>query len=454
MTGIDIVRALIGKTLNNRYDLARFLGAGGMGVVLEGYDRYLQRAVAVKFVRPEVALNERAVEAFITEARTVAALEHPNIIPIYDIGAQTLGNQTVVYQVMQLAASGNLADRLKNNPLTYTEILALLGEVCSALDYAHSRGVVHLDLKPLNILFTADEKPIIADFGFAQILEEVTGYGYRASGGTPAYMAPEQYLGIETRTTSDIFALGVSLYEMITGQLPWRGSEGEIEFHIPIRQTPLMSVVQRATNYIPAQRYRTATSFLQDLENAIGDTTGSAESGSQARAEKFLARGKDAFEAARYEDAVSALTRVLEVDPTNIEALKVRGQAYCALFQYSAGMRDFEHALQLDPTDSDAYKAKGNLHMLQGQRTAALETYSAALRLDPTLVDLYRFRAAATYAMAHYQAEGEEYTKLVQQAIDDYESYLALGGGFMNGDHDQILQVIKMHRLQLKAHKA
>ena len=125
-------------------------------------------------------------------------VDHPYIITVYDIGVHSLNDGNLVFLVMQLASEGTLAERLKSGPLSLRETIDILSLVCPAIDYAHKQGVIHLDLKPRNILFSADSKPLVADFGLAQILEKTTGFARQACGGTPAYMPPEQYLGVQT----------------------------------------------------------------------------------------------------------------------------------------------------------------------------------------------------------------------------------------------------------------
>ena len=168
---------LVGFVLNDRYQIIKHLGSGGFGVVLQAYDHLLDREVAVKLIQPGYALAPVAVDAFLREARAIGRLDHPNIVTVYDLGVIATEDRQLPFLVMQLAAGGSLADRLRAGPLSLPEARRVLAAVCDALDYAHSRGIIHLDLKPLNILFDKRDSPLVADFGLSKMLEQPRGSG-------------------------------------------------------------------------------------------------------------------------------------------------------------------------------------------------------------------------------------------------------------------------------------
>ncbi|GAB4423860.1 MAG: hypothetical protein Kow00106_20840 [Anaerolineae bacterium] len=283
-------QALVGQFLG-QYELRELLGVGGMGAVYLAYQNSLQRTVAVKVLRPELTADPEAVERFTHEARTSAALEHPNIVHIYDYGTQG----DISYLVMQLLSGGSLAERLAQRAetehplLSLGEIAELLRQVGSALDYAHSRGVIHRDIKPNNILFDNLGNAHLADFGIARLLEATTT-GLTGPGevrGTFAYMAPEQWLGQKLTPATDQYALGVMTYALVTGRLPFESPTpaGVRHAHLNERPMPLRAyrpdvpeaveqVIGRALAKKPEERFPTCMAFAQAFEGAIRERAG------------------------------------------------------------------------------------------------------------------------------------------------------------------------------------
>jgi serine/threonine protein kinase len=203
-----------------RYEVERELGRGGMAIVYLARDPNLNRTVAIKVLSRDTALlNQEFRNRFYREAEVVAGLEHPAIVPLYDFGE----HQEQPYLVMRYMAGGSLAERLKKRVSSLDEANQILNRIAPALDEAHTRGIVHRDLKPGNILFDHRDKPYLADFGIVKLAAgEATaltvGGGLL---GTPAYMSPEQVMGKEIDGRSDVYALGIMLYEMLTGTRPY-----------------------------------------------------------------------------------------------------------------------------------------------------------------------------------------------------------------------------------------
>ena len=202
-----------------RYRLESLLGRGGFGQVWRGYDPQLERPVAIKIPCSDRMASPLLREAFLKEARKVAQLRHPSIVPVYDIGQ----DGPYYFIVWELIEGGSLADRMKDTRFTLQETVAIVVEVAEALNYAHLRDIVHRDIKPGNILLDKKGKAYVTDFGVAvtedELLEE-----HGAVSGTLAYMSPEQASGnslcVNART--DIYSLGVVLYELLTGRLPFK----------------------------------------------------------------------------------------------------------------------------------------------------------------------------------------------------------------------------------------
>lgn len=203
----------------DRYELLEELGRGGMAQVFRARDTRMQREVAVKLLPREYLHDANFKARFEREAQTIAALEHPAIVPIHDYGE----HEGQPYLVMRFMAGGSLADLIRKGRMSVPESAAVLGRIADALDYAHQRGVVHRDLKPANVMFDQAGHAYLSDFGIARLADAtVTLTKSGVFIGTPAYMSPEQIQGdLELDGRSDVYALGIILFEMLSGQQPY-----------------------------------------------------------------------------------------------------------------------------------------------------------------------------------------------------------------------------------------
>ncbi|HEY1120627.1 MAG TPA: protein kinase, partial [Haloferula sp.] len=240
-----------------QFEVTECLGSGGMGVVYKARQKSLDRWVAIKILRPEKTGEEQFAERFAREAQTLARLNHPNIVTVFDYG-ETGG---LFYIVMEFVDGVNLRDLLREGKLEPEQALAIVPPICEALQYAHEKGIVHRDIKPENLLLDRDGRIKIADFGIASLV----GARGEAS-GTPPYMAPEQQEPSTVDHRADIYALGVVLYEMLTGERPAK------DLVAPSRKVPmdvrLDQMVMRALDQNPDRRYQTAEEFRTVLETA------------------------------------------------------------------------------------------------------------------------------------------------------------------------------------------
>jgi serine/threonine protein kinase len=230
-----------------RYEIREEIGRGGFSTVYRAYDPQFKREVALK-VLPQEFLHDPTFRArFEREATTIAALEHPAIVPVYDFGEQ--GGQ--LYLVMRFMQGKSLKDRLAQGAIPAAEAARILDRIAPALDYAHRMGIIHRDLKPDNILFDQHDEPYLSDFGIAKLSEGGTLTG-NAIVGTPAYMSPEQARGeAELDGRSDVYALGAVLFEMLTGQLPYSATTpmGQALKHIT---DPVPNLLERRRDLPPA----------------------------------------------------------------------------------------------------------------------------------------------------------------------------------------------------------
>src|SRR5713226_3458479 len=267
-------------TKAGRYEILGELGRGGMGVVYRAKDPSIGRTVAVKTIQ----LSEKGtgmshaqlVERFQTEARAAGLLTHPNIVVIYDVGE----SDGVYYITMELVNGKSLQSMLDaGEKFSLPRLLRIMEQVCSALQFAHDHSVVHRDIKPANIMLTSDDFVKITDFGTAQIMQYGASQQTSAM-GTPGYMSPEQIKGKAVDGRTDIFSLGVMLYEMTTGQKPFRGQDiATILYHIlneepvpPHQVNPTIplgvsSTILKALAKSPHLRYENCRELLEDLKN-------------------------------------------------------------------------------------------------------------------------------------------------------------------------------------------
>ncbi len=283
------IQDLSGKTLG-QYELRELLGLGGMSAVYRAYQLNLKREVAVKVLPPALARERNYVQRFSREAETAAALEHPHIVPVYDYGVE---NNTS-YIVMRLLDGGTLADRLMENNTrpTLDDVARLLSQIAGAFDYAHSRGVIHRDVKPSNMMFDAQDNAFLVDFGIAKMLENTTT-ALTATGavlGTPLYMAPEQWRSERPTAATDQYALGVTLFQWLTGTVPFDADTPYSLMHMHLNQPPpplselrpelppaVEDVLRRALAKAPEERFPSVQDFARAFEHAaresMDDTT-------------------------------------------------------------------------------------------------------------------------------------------------------------------------------------
>lgn len=274
---------MIGRVIGG-YRLQKLLGRGGMAVVYLAWDEKLQRDVAVKILISSEAKDETFVARFKQEALATARLDHPNIVHIYDFGREN----DLTYMVMEYLPNGTLQDVLamavKSGRVVEQEYATyVVAQIARALDYAHGEGIIHRDIKPSNVMFAKDGRPILTDLGIAKALEGPKLTRTMTTVGTPAYMSPEQGRGEKVDQRSDLYSLGIVLYELLTGYPPYQAETpwGVVYQHVsadlpsirkvnPDVPPSLAGVVEKALSKRPEDRFQTGSEMASALQSGIG----------------------------------------------------------------------------------------------------------------------------------------------------------------------------------------
>ena len=312
----------VGSRLNGRYRIEDRIGAGGMSTVYRAFDETLERQVAIKILHSDISSDDAALERFRREARTVAQLSHPHVVMVIDAGEDE-GHPYIVFEHVR---GETLKDRIRREgPLRISEAVAYAIEIGRALQAAHERGLVHRDVKPQNVLIDDEGRAKVTDFGIALGLEQnqLTAAGKVI--GTTDYVSPEQAMGHEVSGQSDVYSLGIVLYEMLVGEVPFSGEshvsvamkhvrEGmpDVQRRRPEVSAALAAVLERATAKDLASRYPTMADFVHELEEVL------------------------TYESARSGGATGEATAVLSQLPAGITGRRSRRRTIAMAFAYVA----------------------------------------------------------------------------------------------------------------------
>lgn len=453
---------LIGQQIGN-YCLEAFIDTGSYGSVYQARHHIFtdDPPVALKLMHAYLDMDkDRAF--FLQEARLLRKLKHPAILPVIDVGF----DHGRPYLVTEYAVGGSLRERLRQHngqPLPLAEALRILMSIGQALVHAHQQNVFHRDLKPENILFNERGEAMLADFGVA--VTSATASTYRADqGGTPAYMAPEQFEGLVS-PKSDQYALGCLGYELLTGRRPFDADQSEIKAlwyqhaHVaPVAPTLLNSAIPepveeallRALAKERGARYQDITAFLRDLcepffsessqhmrvtisapKVSLPDYALIIRAGAHRLRGEMLyddERYQDAlfffkravainsidvqaydrlgdtlFTLQRYHEALEAYNRALELDPNNAVYEVARAAALSALQRDDQALEACARAQQLDPLNAEAYSVQGSIYLKLGLDEGALLCYNQAIERDAKNPRYYRYRGDALRWLGHYE---------------------------------------------------
>src|ERR687892_2619877 len=270
---------VIGTLIGERFRLEEKVGSGGMSSVYRAYDPTLERRVAIKMMHRDISSDPAQLERFRREARAVAQLNHPHVVTVIDAGE----DEGAPYIVFEYVEGETLKDRIRRlGRLPVSEAVAYAIEIGRALESAHARKLVHRDVKPQNVLIDPDGRAKVTDFGIARSLEQK---GMTATGrvlGTTDYVSPEQAMGVDVDERSDVYSVGVVLYEMLTGDVPFKAETQvgvamrhvnepmpDVQARRPEVSASVAAVVDRATTKDPRDRYGTVAEMVRDLEQTL-----------------------------------------------------------------------------------------------------------------------------------------------------------------------------------------
>ena len=276
---------MIGKTISH-YKILEKLGEGGMGIVYKAEDTNLKREVAIKFLPPQIASQKEEKERFKVEARAAASLNHPNIATIYSI--EEFDDEAFI--VMEFIDGMELKDKIASGPIKLADAINIARDIANGLGAAHSKGIVHRDIKSSNIMITLDGKIKIMDFGLAKVRDSGLTTRVGTTMGTAAYMSPEQASGEKVDHRTDIWSLGVILYELLTGELPFKADYEAAWTYVVLNKDPLKpseldrkipanvdSLLMKMLEKDCENRYSNTEEFIKDLEKIRGELTGNEQ---------------------------------------------------------------------------------------------------------------------------------------------------------------------------------
>ncbi|MDA1229610.1 MAG: SUMF1/EgtB/PvdO family nonheme iron enzyme [Planctomycetota bacterium] len=374
-----------------RYRIERVLGKGGFGLVYLAHDEQLDRRVAMKVPHAKLISKPEDAEAYLTEARTVANLDHPGIVPVHDVGST---EDCPCYVVSKYIEGTDLSTKLKQQRLKYREAAELVATVAEALHYAHKQGLVHRDVKPGNILIGKDGKPYVVDFGLA-LREENIGKGPKYA-GTPAYMSPEQARGEGHRVDgrSDIFSLGVVFYELLAGRKPFRGdTQAELFEQVtsyeakPLRQydeklpKELERICHKAIAKRASERFSSAHDMAEDLRHFLAEQTVIQSGTSPGGIASVASSAQGSTQASTSVRSIAASSASMNLGSSDSQPIKIVPKG---LRSFDAHDADFFLELLPGPRDRDGLPDSLRFWKTRIEETDPDNTFTVGLIYGPS----------------------------------------------------------------------
>jgi len=431
-------------TIVQHYRIIEKIGAGGMGEVYLAEDTKLNRKVALKFLPPHLCQDEDCRKRFKREAQAAARLNHPNIITVYEVSEF----QGRPFFVMEHVAGQSLKDVIKGSDLSLVHIVDMVIQICEGLSKAHQSDIVHRDIKPSNVVIDADGRPKLLDFGLAAIkdTDQLTKTG--STLGTIGYMSPEQIQGKEVDHRSDLFSLGVVLYEMTAGRLPFKGDTEAATMNSVLNEVPeplsryksgvsskLQDIVSKLLEKDPQLRYQSAAGVSSDLKTLARDKV--SDSGNEVTPPSIAVLPftnlsadpeQEYFCDGMAEEIINALTHV--------EALRVVARTSCFAFKgKNEDIREIGRKLNVDHVLEGSVRKAGNRVRITGQLIKISDGYHLwSDKFDRDLEDIFEVQDEISLAIAQklkVKLLGDGNEQLVKRPTENLEAYnLYLRGRF------------------------
>jgi serine/threonine-protein kinase len=431
-----------GSTFGGRYRIIEELGRGGMGVVYRAEDTKLKRHVALKLLPPHLTRNPEAKERFVHEAQAASVLDHPNICTIHEIDENDDGQMFISMACYQ---GETLKKKIQRGPMELREILEIALQVSKGLAKAHDKGIVHRDIKPANIMITEDGIASIMDFGLAKLADQTRLTKTGTAVGTVAYMSPEQAQGKEVDHRTDIWSFGVVLYEMVTGQLPFRGANEQAVIYSILNTEPepvagvrggvpkeFGALVGKALSKRIGSRYQKVADILKDLKaiSARLQSSTPAEGVSPERPPPSIAvlpfatlsadPEQDYFCDGMAEEIINALTHV--------EGLRVVARTSSFAFKGKhQDVREIGRKLDVETVLEGSVRKAGNRLRITAQLVKTDDGYHLwSERYDREMEDVFAIQDEISLAIVEklkINLLGGQKTKLTKRQTEDIEAY-------------------------------
>jgi non-specific serine/threonine protein kinase len=421
-----------GATFAGRYKILKELGRGGMGVVYKAQDLKLKRPVAIKFLATELTQDKEAKERFVQEAQAASALDHPNICTIHEIDEAKGGR---MYITMGFCEGESLRERLERKRLEIEEAVGIARQAAEGLARAHAKGIVHRDIKPANIMLAVEGRVKIVDFGLAKLAGQVKLTRVGTTVGTVSYMSPEQARGEETDHRSDIWSLGVVLYEMLAGELPFGGEQTQGVIYSILNKAPkplsvlrpdisrhVEDAVTKALEKNPAGRYQKIEDMIADLTPLPHSTVQRAEKSIVVLPFEDMSPGKD------NEYFSDGLTEEIITDLSHVHDLLVISRSSAMTFKGTkktipeiARSVDVRYVLE-----GSVRKAGNNLRITAQLIDAHQDAHVWAEKYSGTLDDVFDIQEKVSRAIVdalRVRLSPSEHQRLARRYISDFDVY-------------------------------
>lgn len=419
------------------YEIIRQLGKGGFATVFEAHDRMLDRKVAIKQLLVDKAGTEKVIKRFVQEARIAATLEHPNIVTVYGL---RVANQRI-YMIMEFLAGGSLRDLLnQRGKLSVEQAVEMAIGICEGLAKLHTKGIIHRDIKPDNILLTADKRPKVTDFGIAHVPEAAGGLNLTRVGFQPSTVicsSPEQIRGEKLDPRSDVYQVGELLYHMLAGKhyidIEALETQATSQLEQKIRHDlKVFLLIEKAV-------CTDMPEGLQELWRDVGALAGVVE---RAMAKKKKERFADTLELAAALRAIninstSLFTRTDRLELQDSRAYNKRGLAHATMRNFEQAIYDYSKAVEIDRHYAEAYNNRSAAQIMMENYAQAVLDCNWAIELAPHFVAAYVNRGIANTGLRNYEEALRDYDRVIELDSMNVYAYYNRGNTYMwMGNYD------------------